>query len=126
VPPKKKWESQAARLADYRRRKAAGLVAPRRTATQYVYVLRAPDGTSKIGIAGDPAQRLRELQTGSPVILRLVGTIPGGLALERLLHRRFAAHRLHGEFFSPAIADELDALLLILDRSLWPNEKESS
>jgi hypothetical protein len=125
VPPKKKWESQAARLADYRRRKAAGLVAPRRTATQYVYVLRAPDGTSKIGIAGDPAQRLRDLQTGSPVVLKLVGVMPGGLSLERLLHRRFAAHRLHGEWFSPAIQDDLDQLLAVLDLSRWPtNEKE--
>jgi hypothetical protein len=120
----KKWSSEAERLRDYRRRKAAGLVtAPRRTPPQLVYVIAAPDGTSKIGIAGDPEKRLRELQTGSPVLLTLVGAMPGGLALERLLHRRWAAHRIHGEWFAPEVQHDLAQLLAVLDRSRWPKEE---
>ena len=46
--------------------------------------------------------------------------MPGGLALERLLHRRFAAHRLHGEWFGPEAAEGIDALLAVLDQRFWP------
>lgn len=60
-------------------------------------------GAIKIGfVAGeDAADRVRDLQTGSPVPLRLLGTMPGTLQDENDLHRRFASARIHGEWFRP-------------------------
>lgn len=55
----------------------------------------------KIGYAADLVSRLRHLQTGSPVKLEVLAAIAGGLDLERTYHRQFAAHRLHGEWFTP-------------------------
>jgi hypothetical protein len=56
----------------------------------------------KIGWAADPMRRMDDLQTGSPVRLKLLGFYPGGLAMERALHARFSAARAHGEWFDPA------------------------
>ncbi len=55
----------------------------------------------KIGyVNGDDASdRLAELQVGSPVPLRLIGTMPGTMEDEKNLHRRFASSRLSGEWF---------------------------
>lgn len=71
----------------------------------------------KIGWAKDPEQRIRELQTGSPVPLEIIGVIRGGtLETENELHVAFGQHRLHGEWFdidrrklSTAIAGHLEA-----------------
>lgn len=35
----------------------------------YVYVIKAQDGLIKIGYTGDPEQRIKSLQTGSPFLL---------------------------------------------------------
>jgi excisionase family DNA binding protein len=63
----------------------------------------------KIGYATHPENRLRDMQLGSPVPLTLVRAIPTHAAekLERKLHERYAAHRLHGEWFAavPVLAD---------------------
>jgi hypothetical protein len=65
----------------------------------------------KIGYTSDDAaNRLKFLQTGSPVGLRLLATIPGELSDERQLHARFAAHRERGEWFRPV--PELVSLLI--------------
>lgn len=66
-------------------------------------------GLIKIGFARDPIARLRELQCGSPDKLRLLRTIPGGYALERELHLRFAALRSHCEWFR--VGNDLAAFL---------------
>lgn len=60
-------------------------------------------GHIKIGFTDgeDAGERLATLQTGSPVPLRLLGTLPGSLEDEKDLHRRFAAHRVTGEWFKP-------------------------
>lgn len=51
----------------------------------------------KIGwTSGDPQKRLRQLQIGSPVKLRLMGTAQGTIRDERELHRRLAASRVEG------------------------------
>ena len=47
----------------------------------------------KIGI------RLKSLQVGSPVKLELLAVMDGGKRTERLLHERFSAYRVHGEWF---------------------------
>jgi hypothetical protein len=64
-----------------------------------VYFVEGAGGALKIGFARKIEQRLAELQTGSPVRLRVVCTIKGGIKLEREYHRKFAEHRLHGEWF---------------------------
>jgi hypothetical protein len=73
-----------------------------REVNRLVYFIQpAGGGLIKIGVAARPKQRLYHLQTGSPVELRLVGTLPGGQPLEAELHQRFAEHRVRGEWFEP-------------------------
>lgn len=82
----------------------------------HIYFVQGVDGGPiKIGRADDPHARLRELQVGSPVILRLCRAEIAPQNWETRLHQTFAAYRLHGEWFKPhpilaniadAIADE--------------------
>jgi hypothetical protein len=60
-------------------------------------------GQIKIGYHGgtDANDRLRELQTGCPTKLFLLGTLPGGPETEADLHKRFAFAHAHGEWFKP-------------------------
>ncbi len=60
-------------------------------------------GHIKIGFTDgeDALGRIDTLQTGSPVPIRLLGTIPGSMEDEKNLHRRFAGARVHGEWFQP-------------------------
>jgi hypothetical protein len=68
--------------------------------TRSIYVIgTGRDGVVKIGIARDPGARLRELQTGNPQPLRLLGLIPGDGKLERRLHEHFATRCIAGEWF---------------------------
>lgn len=55
----------------------------------------------KIGwTSGCPKRRVRSLQTGSPIKIRLLGAIPADdPALEKELHKRFEALRVKGEWF---------------------------
>jgi hypothetical protein len=60
----------------------------------------------KIGFtaADDVAQRMRQLQTGQPNKLSLLGSIAGDQDAERSLHAIFAAYRVSGEWFEgPAV-----------------------
>jgi len=68
-----------------------------------VYFIQAGEnGPVKIGVAKNPAERLAQLQTVSPDVLRLLGTIQGvGRYGERTLHERFRYARVHGEWFRP-------------------------
>ncbi len=78
-----------------------------------IYFLEAVGvGNIKIGFTDslDASDRLSDLQTGSPVPLRLLGTIPGTMADEKDLHRRFASALACGrEWFKPV--PELLALI---------------
>jgi hypothetical protein len=53
----------------------------------------------KIGRASNVSARLRQLRQIIPLRLALLGTVPGGAAVEAALHRRFAHLREHGEWF---------------------------
>jgi hypothetical protein len=67
----------------------------------FVYVIRDDEsGLAKIGYSKDPSDRLRKLQTGSPVRLWLVCVMPGDLATEAALHGVFKERRVHGEWFN--------------------------
>jgi hypothetical protein len=54
----------------------------------------------KIGFTtGKPRSRLSQLQTGSPLPLRLWAYVAGTNELEKALHQAFAPLRSHGEWF---------------------------
>lgn len=56
----------------------------------------------KIGISRDVERRRNELQRAERVILSCLASFEGTIKDEQAMHARFAAHRLHGEWFSPA------------------------
>jgi hypothetical protein len=65
----------------------------------WVYAIGCPSiGMIKIGKAVDPIARLAELERMNAAPLVLLG-LSHGLWLETTLHRRYAAHRHHGEWF---------------------------
>lgn len=78
-----------------------------------VYFIEAANvAMVKIGIAKNVEKRLVDLQTASPVKLRIIATLPGGMKLEKELHRQFGHLRSHGEWFH--LTDEI---LTYIDRS---------
>jgi hypothetical protein len=79
---------------------------------QFVYFIAAEDGPVKIGVATKPKNRLKELQTSHHQRLAILATCDGDVELEKAYHKRFAAHRLSGEWFerSPEIQAEIDRL----------------
>lgn len=93
-----------ARHCSQRCRQAAHRFA-RRRASGFVYAVQAVEGRKlvKFGFTrGDPEKRLRHLQTGSPVELRLLCAVPGWPADETRLQRGFAEIRVRGEWFEPS------------------------
>jgi hypothetical protein len=67
-----------------------------------IYFVQAESvGHIKIGwhAGTDAAERVRELQVGSPVKLTLLGTMPGERETEADLHRQFSHAHVHGEWF---------------------------
>jgi hypothetical protein len=81
----------------------------------FVYFIRErgrEDGPIKIGhTQRSPDARLRDIVTMSPVELEVAAWARGSVWHERALHQRFAADRLHGEWFraTPAIRELIDA-----------------
>ncbi|MFB8166021.1 GIY-YIG nuclease family protein [Streptomyces rubiginosohelvolus] len=68
--------------------------------TNQVYLIGSTDSSLvKIGWTDNPKRRLRDLQTGSPVLLQLLAVFEGGPIVEAELHRQFADQRRHGEWF---------------------------
>lgn len=64
-----------------------------------VYFIRCDDGLIKIGWTSNIAQRKRAFGSGWT---RILAVVPGSLADERALHKRFAAHRARGrEYYNP-------------------------
>jgi hypothetical protein len=59
-------------------------------------------GHIKIGWSRKVSTRLAQLQTGSAVPIRLLGTMPGGRAAEQRIHEQFAHLRISGEWFIAA------------------------
>lgn len=86
--------------------------------TGNVYLIACGEPLSvKVGYTkGDPRFRLRQLQTGCPTKLVLLGWFPGSIEEERALHADLAPHRLTGEWFavneasSPALAGPITIL----------------
>ena len=66
-----------------------------------VYFIRAgEDGPVKIGSSADPRKRLLFLRSANHTPLSLIHVFEGGEREERVLHKRFAQHRIKGEWFA--------------------------
>lgn len=66
------------------------------------YIYFATDGDFiKIGWTGvwPPSERVKKQQTGNGRPLWILGCIPGSQRAERGYHKRFARHRVNGEWF---------------------------
>lgn len=66
----------------------------------YIYFVHSPESARiKIGYTTNPDKRICVLQTASPSALETLAIIPGTVADECELHRRFAHLRVHREWF---------------------------
>ncbi|WP_324695475.1 GIY-YIG nuclease family protein [Novosphingobium sp. RL4] len=67
----------------------------------HIYLLGTAEPLAvKIGFTKqDPRVRLKQLQTGNPMKLKLLGWFPGTQREERGLHESLAAYRIGGEWF---------------------------
>ncbi len=85
------------------------------------YVIRAGTlGPIKVGASADPEARMRQLQTGCPRPLRLVGLIDED---EWLVHFLIAPWRIQGEWFE-ANEEVCDSLRDVYNLNLAPTPKE--
>ncbi len=64
----------------------------------FVYFIASPRAV-KIGRSTQPRKRLRALQRFNAERLELLGVVPGRQLVELALHKRFAKHRIAGEWF---------------------------
>ena len=73
-----------------------------------VYLIRGNDGQYKIGIAKNPKQRIKQLQTGNSDKLTIIETYESENAskIESTLHNQYAHLRNEGEWFDLSISDE--------------------
>lgn len=63
-----------------------------------VYVVHC-DGLYKIGVSSNVSERVRSLQTASPHLVTLIGTIEGDRSIEALWHYQFREKHVRGEWF---------------------------
>lgn len=78
----------------------------------YLYFIGADDGPIKIGITSNPKSRLRTLQSGYPLKLKILALVPNASLQESVYHERFAELRMEGEWFArhPDILAEIARL----------------
>jgi len=91
-----------------------GLTTASRRLNGWTYFIGGDAGCIKIGWTGGVSadQRCKELQTGSPIRLRVLAFVRGGMDIERAYHARFKDARSHGEWFErvPEIEAEIARL----------------
>jgi hypothetical protein len=92
---------------------------------RHLYIIQSSHhGAFKVGRSDDPAQRLKQLQTGSPYPLKLVLVLEDMGRLETQLHRRLAHGKTRGgeEWFDYDVLPELPDWIynqLDLDQVNW-------
>src|SRR5262249_13958519 len=81
-------------------------VRKRRRIQAEFYVIHAKSSSLfKLGISNDPNARLRDLQVGSPVPLKLIAaTVVKSMEDERYAHQILAQWHSHGEWFDLGLA----------------------
>ena len=91
----------------------------------YIYFICANsrDSFIKIGRAKTPRYRIKAFQRWSPYKLHILATLreEHTTVTERDLHKRFRAHRVHGEWFRPH-PELLDYIITLPDYSPAPIE----
>lgn len=86
---------------------------------QLVYVLGSPGSSLvKIGRSDDVGRRVKAIQNMSPLPLTVLWSTPGGAELEARLHRVFADHRKHGEWFDFGTTDPVTAIRGLVARQM--------
>ncbi|QDP55547.1 MAG: hypothetical protein Unbinned273contig1001_38 [Prokaryotic dsDNA virus sp.] len=77
----------------------------------WTYFVASECGAIKIGRARNVGGRISDLQCANPRPLKLLAVVPDG-SQEAEYHRRFAEHRIQGEWFEPHpdILAEIDHL----------------
>ncbi len=85
----------------------------KRRPTTFVYFVGGDDGPIKIGYSTNVKNRLAKIQNGCPFRVRVLATVRGSQSDEMVYHLRFAADRLHGEWFarSPELLREIERLI---------------
>lgn len=94
--------------------------------TNYIYVIASSEtGPCKIGRSSDPDRRLKQLQTGHAVKLRVFyrEEITDNLVskMERIIHKAIGIKRMSGEWFSITPHDailELRHAIILYEESL--------
>lgn len=78
----------------------------------WCYFIGGEDGPVKIGFSRFVEGRLKDMCFHSPIKLLILATVAGGRGQETAYHDKFAAHRLHGEWFErcPEIEAEIERL----------------
>ena len=77
-----------------------------------IYFVRAGNEGIKIGrTLLDPSCRMAAMQTGCPIKLTLIGMVEGSKQREKELHRQFKRFKVRGEWFSVAIAEEVQRII---------------
>jgi len=78
----------------------------------------------KVGVASNPQNRLRDIQTACPLELELLATFPGGYVLEAILHKVIDRHRVRGEWFkrTEKVVEIIDAAAALLTESGEAND----
>jgi hypothetical protein len=88
---------------------------PKDSKINFVYCIAGGDWM-KIGFSCDPYKRLNTLQTGFPIRLDLRASrefpgIPQAKAFEKRMHKKFARHKLRGEWFDIVALDAVKKIL---------------
>lgn len=95
-------EKTRERVAKHRERKRYGNGGNDGDGAQsFVYFVLCGDAV-KIGTSTNPRSRVAEMQTGSPLHLKLLAVTPGDLTVERKYHEKFNHLRKGGEWFHAA------------------------
>lgn len=90
---------------------------PNTNPTIYFVSCDLPDCPIKIGWAGILSERIAQIQAHVPHQVVVLATKPGAVRDERALHRRFAALRLHGEWFrrGPELLEQIEEINALRD-----------
>lgn len=81
--------------------------------TNRVYFLHVPAlGIIKIGTSVRVEARIGAVWPNKmPCESLLLGEINGGRSLERIIHDKFAEHRMHGEWFADTILEQVNEMI---------------
>lgn len=95
----------------------------------YVYLIQSgnkPKSPIKIGMSNDPEKRIKQLQTGNPVILRLVLSIKcksrsHAFRLEKTMHQLLKGNNIINEWYSVVRSNIYKSLNLLANNPDYEN-----